>query len=831
MDIKMLSFGESISGVLSDKSFLSSHCYFEKINLRSFSPDKLSKNIFDFKAIEDLRNYYSDHFHLQDSLLLISDEEPEKSLENFSHIYVSLINLPMWNEKIVKDSMAYVDARNEIKKTINGMIDKNIARLYAAFEYCDFVLLCDASKVTLNDYLQLINQIRMVTITCKKTTVKAIHNVITIYGYSENNLGIHSASTEKLSLTVGMSFKNGNGMEKFKQILCNTKLADKIVFSSQVFGQYDYIGCWNDISYEFFNKILAIIGANKNLFLNWRIYIGSPGESLQQLSSPTESDSLTETELSELSNLPLQSLDFLKNPPFENHLAYAINDINYSLKLLLSKGMAQYYVLSFYESFNSFISYLKKLSYSYVDKATETYEIESNKRISEKVFDMFRTYFGVLNALNECTTHSRKQFLQIAPCQTMYFDAPPKLIAFYTAIINRIVRSLNFDIKDKYTFLITPDFKNDIFVDSLTEDKTLGEEYNLLIIHMSEESMYNIVQSLKIVVHEIFHHIGQPKNLRHQRSKIYLKCCLANMLSSSIPHSLTKHMDNDERYKFFADFVDELYSKMFTDRDHFFPVEEWFKNSSMSIEYNIDEVLYYSDYLIRAFVDYINFRFSYRSNIINIIYEALTALCHKGYNLCNIDFWETENMSTEDQSVLREFALKNLAYEMQDRLTTWIMQNNCDEAYSVIQYVFRETFADARMLMLISDEDNRTTIYRDTLGTPMSKEDIIRKATIIKCFAQNAFDEDDVRQYRDLLIINNEGDEEIKNLFYLYLCDQAANYLSKIEEPKSNRYISTKRRINEIFKALNSNDINDIMNKMDEEIFNYRKLLIEKDDA
>lgn len=825
----MLSFGETISGLLNDKRFLSSNCYFEWINLKSFPLEKPSNNIFDFKSIEDLRNDFSEHFHLQDSLLLVSDEEPQKTLEKFSHVYISLINLPMWNEKAIKDSSVYVDARNQIKNSINNMINKDIARLYSAFEYCDFVLLCDASKVTLSEYLLLINKIRMLTISCKKSVIKAIHNIITVYGYSEYNSEINSDSTEELCITVGMSFKDIDGLETFKNILNDAKLTDNIVSSSQVFGQYDYIMCWKNISYQFFNKISAIINSNRNLFLNWRIYIGISEESLQLASKTKVDNELKENEISELSNAALHNFDFLKKPPFENHLLHAINDINHSLKLLLSKGLAQYYVLSFYESFNSFISYLKKLSKEYIEEARRSEDLEHNKQISEKVLDMFRTYFGVLNALNECTTHSRKQFLQIAPCQTMYFDAPPKLIAFYTAVINRIVRSLNFDIKDKYTFLITPDFKNDIFVDSLTEDKTLGEEYNLLIIHMSEESMYNIVKSLKIVAHEIFHHIGQTKSLRYQRSKIYIKCCLANMLANSLPVSITSQMEDIERNNFFVDFVNELYSRLFTDKKYYFPLEDWFKDSGF--EYGIEEVLYYSDYLIKVFVEYINSCFSDSAYIIDIIYDVLKCLCAKGYNLSDFDFWETNNMSVEDKLILKEFTLKYLSFQIQNSLTTWIIKNNSESAYSVVQYVFRESFADARMLMLISEESNRTQVYRDTLGNPITREDIIRKSVIIKCFSKSTIDLQDVKQYEDSLTINNEEAEKIKDLFYLYLRDQTANYLSKIEEPKSPRYINTKQRINEIFNALNNNDINEIINNMDEEIFNYRKLLIEKDDV
>lgn len=828
MDIKVLSFGESISGVLNDKSFLSSNCYFEWINLKSFNSDELSNNIFDFKAIEHMRNNISDCFHLQDSLLLVSDDEPNTNLEKSSHIYVSLINLPMWNEKIVKDSLSYVEMRNDIKRTINSMICQYEARLYSAFEYCDYVLLCDASKITLTEYLKLINEIRGLVISFKKNDIRAIHNVITIYGYTENTFAIDSVSTEKLSLTVGMSFKDIRNVDNFKTCLNDKKITSNIAFASQVFGQYDYIVCWKDISCEFFNEISTIINTNRDFFLNWRFYIGSSEENVELAFNSKDYDNKEELEKSKLTNLGAHNFDFLKKAPFGNQLFYAINDIDLSLKHLLDKGLAQYYILSFYESFYSFISFLKKISQKYVENAETNIEEDTNKEITEKIFDMFRTYFGVLNALNECTTHSRKQFLQIAPCQMMYFDAPPKLIAFYTAVINRIVRNLNFDIKDKYTFLITPDFKKDIYVDSLTEDKTLGDEHNLLIIHMSEESMYNIVQSLKIVMHEIFHHIGQTKALRRKRSQLYLKCCLAKILANVFPDNFLNKIADGKKYKFFVDFVDELYLQLFTDKEHFFPMDEWF--NTIETEHGIDEVLYYSDFLFDTFTLYMEYCFNRKPYIYRKIYIALNNLYAKGYNLFDCEFWETNTMSEEDKDVLKEFELKNLSFEIQNLMINWLARNNTKETYSEIMYIFRESFADARMLMLVSDENNRLDIYEELFGAPVSLEDSIRKASIVKFFGQNNAEQESQNQFDILLTLEIEIEDNPEDLYYLYLRDKTVDYLLQFEEPKSSRYTGAKTRINEIFNALNNNNVGAIIDKMDEEIFSYRKLLSEKDD-
>lgn len=822
MDIKMLSLGEMISEVSDENGFLFSNCYFDRMNLKSIPVTGASEKIFDFSSIDDLRKEFSDVFHLRDSLLLVSEEEPNDSFDFSTNLYASLINLPMWNEKIIKDSSTYVTMRNTIKSLICEMIDSNVARLYNAFEYCDYVLLCDASKVSLSDYMKLVNKIRELTVICKKNAIKAVQNIITVFGHGEDNIKFQDGIKDKLCLTVGLSFKSASCFEQFKKIIREKGFFRDTVFFTQVFGQYDYIIGWKDISYEEFNCISIIINNNKELLLNWRVYIGSSDEN-SLLTSDLADDRLNSTAISELSGLPLLNCDFLKKAPIESHLTHVISDIDYSLKLLLNRGLSQYYVLSFYESFYSFVSYLRKLSQKHIETPKTIEESKNNKIISEKIYDMFRTYFGVLNALNECTTHSRKQFLQIAPCQMMYFDAPPKLIAFYTAIINRIVKSLNFDIKDKYTFLITPDFKKDVFVDSLTEDKTVGEEHNLLIIHMSEESMYNIIPTLKIVVHEIFHHIGQTKEFRHHRSRSYLKCCLACMIANCLPEELYSNMDENEKYKFLIDFVDKLYNEIFTDKDYFFPLGEWFVRSGL--EYKNEEIVYYSDYLISTLVEYINYLFLDRNKSVSIIYNVLNSLCSKEYSIPYVDFWNIDDMSGEDEAVLKEFTLKNHSLTIQDSLEYWIMQNNTEDHYSVIQYVFRESFADAKMLMLISDKENYTNVYRDTLGKPISNEDIIRKAVIIKCFASNEFDQQEVETFKELMC-----QEDMVGLFYLYLRDEVASYLCRYDEPKSIRHIKTKQRINEIFNALSNNNVNEFIAKMDEEIFNYRKLLIDQKD-
>lgn len=816
----MLSLGEIVSDDLDENRFLYSNCYFDRINLKSI---EASENIFDFSSIDNLRKELSGRFHLQDSLLLISEDEPVDLFDSSTNLYASLISLPMWNENIIKDSSTYIAIRKEIKKLINNMIDSNVARLYNAFEYCDYVLLCDASKVSVGEYLKLINDIRDLTVVCKKTVIKAVKNVITVYGYSRNNAEIDSSVQGEICLTVRISFKTPRDAEKFKIILNNKSFLNESVFFSRVFGQYDYVICWKNILYERFNAISFVINDNVDLLLNWRMYVGSP-EDINTLVEP-KNDDLSERDLSELGKITLKNYGFLNQLPIESHLARVISDIDCSLKYLLSKGMSQYYVLSFYESFYSFVSYLQRLSNEYINNPKTDDDKKNNKIISEKIYDMFRTYFGVINALNECTTHSSKQFLQIAPCQMMYFDAPPKLIAFYTAIINRIVRTLNCDIKDKYTFLITPDFKKDIFVESLTEDRTVGEEHNLLIIHMSEESMYNIVSSLKIVLHEIFHHIGQNKDLRYKRAKSYLKCCLASIFVSCLPDDLISNMNGNNKYAFLKALVDELFLLIFTDRKTFFP-DEWFKNSG--IKYTIEEAIYYSDYLNNTFIEYINYCFLNRSEALDIIYQALNNLWEREFVIPCVDFWEIKNMSSEDYSVLREFTLKNYSMQIHDALLLWIMNN--EDSYSVIQYVFRECFADAKMLLLICNNENATDVYRDTLGTPKTHEDTIRKAVIIKRFACTDFDKQDEKLYEETLTNENNLKDNMNNLFYLYLRDETENYLSNVTDTTATRYTSIKSRISNLFKILNDNNVTEFIDKMDEYIFDYRKLLIDNED-
>ena len=571
MDIRFLSLGkyDIIKPSNLNETCNNSDFYFDWISFENveYNPQiSVAKNIFNYSVSKEhrdslLMNYNPDiGQHMQETLMLVSHKEESDFLDKVSHIYISMINLPMWNENTIPDEISYIDLRKKVESVIESCIDQRICRLYNAFDQCDYVLIADGTKISFSNYTDIIKSIRQLAVSSDNNVLlPAVHDITTIYGYKDNCLENDlSIENEKLNLVVKLSLKSITYKKQFLDLFSKDNRIPLFKKYIDTIGRFDCMIVWEGISAADVNLIANLIREQSINYFTYCINIG--------VESDTEYDNISDCSqennkslLSKHSQAKFDKLYHkLETPPFDSQLVHALAEVYHSVNAMLKKGFAQYYTLTFYESFFSFIEYLIRVNNDYRNsKGNES------KIILEKIYDMYRTYFGFLNALTTCTIHSDRQFIQSDSYQLLYYDAPPKLIAFYTAIANKIVTIFSEGNSNKYTFLITPDFKKDIYVESLTKDRTLGQEHNILIIHINEESMYNVTSTIRIIIHEIFHHIGQSADLRRIRSKNIVKCCIAYIISNSVDMEDLRTQQTENPYNIFTNIVDALYDELY----------------------------------------------------------------------------------------------------------------------------------------------------------------------------------------------------------------------------------------------------------------------------
>lgn len=831
MDCKILSVGkydfEFQNQNLQDS--YSSGCYFDWINIEKIFDKKenLLDNICNYEKILECRAKIQKGLHVQESMLLMSNEENGEIFDNSDILYISMINLPMCDERLIADGVAYSKLHNETMHLIKDLVKQyaSFMRVYHTFDHCDFILICDGNKISINDYMKIVKEIRALTLEVSNETISIVHDVTTIYGYKNTDI---SASVEfendKINLVVSLSLKSYEYIDVFIKKLKQDCSIPKPHFSTDIAGRYDHMLFWNDISLEQVNKIRQFIHINQERFFATRMHIGpNDKDNVKSCDVYDNHSSLLKNAEDRFSKEKIEKLQ----SKLEQPLLLALKEIHRSICTMIQRGFAQYYILCFYESFYSFVDYLSN------DKYMQAEDEDEQKRMNEKIYDMYRTYFAFLNALNASTIHSERQFLQIDSYHIMYFDTPPKLIAFYTAIANKMAKLLNGEkSKNKYTFLITPDFKKDISVESLTLDKTMGDEHNILIIHMNEKSMYDIKGSIKILAHEIAHHIGQNKSLRNKRADSYMKTFLAWSIANSFEDGFLLGKDDEEKYKFFKEFINNLYLIIFD--------EDWKQFlEKYSGKISFEEIEYYTDYLLNAFCDYLSQQFANLDNdcLLTALNKTTDDVLVYVPGFLN-GFWNEIYKNSKDKTnneILNEFAAKNVMDRQKRLLTKWILENIEPEAYSAIVHVFRESYADARMLALISEEDNMTDAYckmfDEKVFYDMPYEEQIRFISVLTHLNSSNTDKHPrVEKFEETGISsksdNSENKLELQKCLTHYLCEQTIDYLGHLKDSDNDVLWINQNDIIEDIKTFDTSDINAIIQRIDYEIYEYRKRLL-----
>lgn len=818
MDLRLLTLGnfDIKRNVNNNGAYRNSDCYFDWIELkRIVSPENIFNNTAPIEhRTELLKNYQSEiGRHLQETMLLFSDEDPEGFPDNTACIYISMINLPIWNEENISAEQ-YVELKKEVVTKIKQLTQPHTCRLYFSFDHCDCVLVADGAKLSFREYVSTLKTLRNLTVKIVDKDIVAIHDITTIYGYLQNCFEQLKDSDEKLNLVVKLSLKHPSYRSVFEKSINEIDGQEPSAVCIDTIGRYDCIFIWNSISLSYFNKIIAVVHKHTENYFTYCIHMGS-----EDASTSTDMDNIYDMPSSGLETKAKQKYNLLKQrltyPPFDEQLTNAIMEVHHSIFAMLNRGFAQYYILSFYESFYSLISFLGKKADLYRQNAPDRKSKENNQKISEQIYNIYRTYFAFLNALNASTMHSERQFLQTDSYQMLYFDAPPKLVAFYTAIANKVVSFTESNTDNEYTFLITPDFKKDIYVESLTNDKTQGKEHNILIIHINEESMYDVPTTLKIIIHEIFHHVGQDENLRKKRYVKYIKCCLAHILSEAMTFEDLKNTNDDDPYLIFKSLVDKIYDKLFDKFADFLESNDWDKSTK--------NTLYYSEYLTKAFIEFFAKKICEQSDLVKKILEE-NIICTR--NLSGINF---EKLSDEDKKVQTRFLSNLLSDQIINNIKTWLALNNYEFAYRTVQHTFRESFADARMLnLLFSDPVEKILSYgkllSNTTGEKQEAEKI--RITSVMRYLSNGNSNAWIDAFEKATLWYKTPDSSenigIKGLNYYYLSEQVTDYLSNIAP--------TDKGINEqfthILETLETDNVGEIVRMIDKEIFAYRKRLL-----
>lgn len=199
-----------------------------------------------------------------------------------------------------------------------------------------------------------------------------------------------------------------------------------------------------------------------------------------------------------------------------------IRAVKYSILSILKNRFAEDFVLCMYQSFVEFLSYLIEKTELEVDDVS--------------AFDKtFNEYFRGLNSLVNSAMHSERQFVQATAFNAIIYDVPSKIMAFYVATIQELQNLVRSEKDKRYTFLLTPSFREQIFVRVISYKKEKPPHDRILMVSISERSLYNPSQVIHCMAHEVAHFVGDELRNRNMRKQCLISSLVHLILCDLFP--------------------------------------------------------------------------------------------------------------------------------------------------------------------------------------------------------------------------------------------------------------------------------------------------------
>ena len=444
---------------------------------------------------------------------------------------------------------------SEVTQAFNSAgIGRNAWCIYYSLEFCDAVLF--AADV---DFARYQEALWNLTVRPDKSGKHIVKDTISIYGVSSKearrafrkfSIGQTPAFPPKadrprFDASVYLGVQNAKAWRTLYTALANRYRASGAVVFYKKFGRSDVSMDFTNLDLEnlLYIAYLIIFGSREedgedyrfgSCVVSLRCSFGDEtphGELMRECDTISNEDSFgraSEQAADSLYNCVAGRLKKLY-PPLGGYIA----EIHRSLLALLKKGFSEEYCISVLPSY---ISYLK-----FIRESLDIIDVNRRSRGSDwqtqvdKIIDTLREYYRALTLLDHSTIHDEKKFIQAPALNAFVCQTPPKLLALYTAVAWRITEWLcdpEHEDKHRYSFLIVPDFRKDVYSHTISLSQDSGNQVG--IIYLEERLFYESAHTIPIMIHELAHKVGHLARKRELRAWSIFHCIAIYLLFKSV---------------------------------------------------------------------------------------------------------------------------------------------------------------------------------------------------------------------------------------------------------------------------------------------------------
>lgn len=480
------------------------------------------------------RNTKDADIHMVQSLTLLGEEGDFWDTPG-DVLYISFLQLT--NSAVITTE----EIRRDIDSIITGRTSGASWALYHSLDFCDLVLF--TKNLTYKDCSSIMWDLSI----GRGQELAIVRDTFTIYGFRQGFLkdafqkldqNVCPQWKDHASLSVQLSIQSYEVWKKFENSLKNEHIPYQPL---RTFGRYDVRLITNDLSGEQILRLLHLLddmaGESKDrAFGGYEISMETP------LDNAILRGSTDASQDRELENVAADAMDLLCGMCAKADLDSAdyADETRRSLKALLKNGFSEEFVLSVLSTFLGFLQITIN-----VQDYRNRMELKENEEIELKASQekMIRHYFNALNILALCTMHSERQFVQAPAFNATYFDVPPKLLAFYSAVAREILDALRSDSDADYHFLFVPNYQKDINVRPLELKMKENPSQHLAVVHLHESYFYDPVLTIKLFCHEAAHYMSD----RHRKDRArYIFRVVSFLLLANTPLGFVMEQTQDD---------------------------------------------------------------------------------------------------------------------------------------------------------------------------------------------------------------------------------------------------------------------------------------------
>lgn len=534
------------------------------------------------------RNTKDANTHMVQSLTLLG-EEADRDFWNTPGdvLYISFLQL----------TNTAVFTMSEIKKDIASIIAHRAPgsswALYHSLDFCDLVLF--TKDLTYEACSCIMWDLAIV----RSKELAILRDTFTIYGFRQDFLKDTFQKLDRnecpqwqdhASLSIRLSIQSYKVWEDFEKDLRKEHISYRPL---RTFGRYDVRLVTDDLSGEQILRLLHRLDAmteetTDKAFGGYEISMEASGEYTIQI-APTNASQ--DRSLEKAATHVMDSLCEMCGLADPDSADYA-DETRRSLEALLKNGFSEEFVLSVLSTFLGFL----QITIDIQDYRNLTaLEKDEELKLKESQGKMTRHYFNALNTLALCTMHSERQFVQAPAFNATYFDVPPKLLAFYSAVARQILDALRAESDADYHFLFVPNYQKDINVRPLELDMRENLPQHLAVAHLHESYFYDPVLTIKLFCHEAAHYLSD----RHRKDRAkYIFRVVSFLLLANTPLGFVMEQRKDN--SLLAVMADSMADFLLEKFDEQTPLP------TRNIPYHLKDIsnfLDYNDYGIQLFWD------------------------------------------------------------------------------------------------------------------------------------------------------------------------------------------------------------------------------------